>query len=76
MVGQKTPGSELSVISLSESLCLQRLPFARHEHDYRDRNYLFGVNDRDTVDGTRVGNELRFINHADPPNANVDAQCQ
>lgn len=32
------------------------------------------MNERDTVDGTRVGNELRFINHASAPHANVQAE--
>ncbi len=34
----------------------------------RHHTYLFGVDDRYTVDGARGGNEARFINHSCEPN--------
>jgi SET domain-containing protein len=34
----------------------------------RHHTYLFGVDDRFTIDGARGGNEARFINHSCEPN--------
>lgn len=37
---------------------------------HRGRNYVYGLNQSFSVDGTYVGNETRFINHAPKQKAN------
>ena len=37
---------------------------------HRGRNYVYGLNQSFSIDGTYVGNETRFINHAPKQKAN------